>query len=138
VSRRVSQAFVENALAGKTLYLDGGGDGRLDFTYIEDLVEGMVRTLGLCGGESTSETFNLTYGNARTIADLANIVQEFIPDVKLEVRERSMDRPIRGTLSMERARTKLGFEPKWPLERGYRKYCEWYIGEWEKVVGRNG
>ncbi|MBT5263501.1 MAG: NAD(P)-dependent oxidoreductase [Rhodospirillaceae bacterium] len=135
VSRRVSQAFIENALAGKTLYLDGGGDGRLDFTYIDDLVEGMVRTVGLFGGREVSATFNLTFGNARTIGELAEIVKEFVPDVNLEIRDRSNDRPIRGTLSMDRANEMLGFHPKWPLEKGYRQYCEWYIGEWEKVVG---
>ena len=36
VSRRVSQMFIENALLKKPLLLEGGGDGRLDFTYINE------------------------------------------------------------------------------------------------------
>ena len=50
ISRRVSQVFIENALMGKPLYLEGGGDGRLDFTYIEDLVDGIVRSMAAAGG----------------------------------------------------------------------------------------
>jgi nucleoside-diphosphate-sugar epimerase len=137
VSRRVSQAFIENALAGRPLLLEGGGDGMLDFTYIEDLVEGMVRALGLHGGRGASDTFNLTYGNARSIADLAAIVKEVVPGAILEERPRAMDKPVRGTLLMDKARDRLGFNPRFSLERGYKQYCEWYVGEWEKVVGAN-
>ncbi|HEY0837413.1 MAG TPA: NAD(P)-dependent oxidoreductase [Azospirillum sp.] len=135
VSRRVSQAFVENALMGKPLLLEGGGDGRLDFTYIDDLIEGMVRSMALHAGPNTSDTFNLTFGNARTIAELAAIVKEIIPKAILEERPRAADKPIRGTLSMDHAHEVLGFYPKWPLETGYRRYCRWYVEQWEQVVG---
>ena len=137
VSRRVSQAFIENALFGKPLLLEGGGDGRLDFTYIDDLIEGMVRALGQHPGDGESNTFNLTFGNARTIAELAAIVKEAVPNAILEERPRAVDKPIRGTLSMARANEILGFYPKWPLEKGYRRYCQWYVEEFQKVVGSN-
>lgn len=134
VSRRVSQAFIENALFGKPLLLEGGGGGRLDFTYIEDLVEGMVRALALHPGANSSNTFNLTFGNARTIADLAAIVKDLLPEAILEERPKAEGKPERGTLSMERAKEVLGFVPRWPLEVGYRRYCEWYIQEWRHVM----
>ena len=136
VSRRVSQAFIENALAGRPLLLEGGGDGLLDFTYIEDLTDGMIRALALHEA-GTSDTFNLTFGHARTIVDLAAIVKEIVPNAILEERPRAAEKPIRGTLRMDKARERLGFNPSWPLERGYRQYCEWYVGEWEKIVGAN-
>ena len=138
VSRRVSQMFIENALAGKPLLLEGGGDGRLDFTYIEDLVEGIVRALALHDGPGASETFNITFGNARTIAELAEIVRQVVPNVILEERPRAEDKPVRGTLSIDRAFDALGFKPQWPLEKGYLRYCEWYRGEWERVTSGLG
>lgn len=133
ISRRVSQVFIENALAGKPLLLEGGGDGRLDFTYIKDLVEGIIRSLSMHGGRGTSQTFNLTFGNARTIAELASVVKEVVPNVVLEERPRVVQKPIRGTLSTARAQEVLGFNAKWPLEKGYRQYCEWYVEEWERA-----
>ena len=138
VSRRVSQLFIENALSGKPLLLEGGGDGRLDFTYIQDLVDGIIRALALHEGEGSSETFNITYGNARTIAELASVVQQVVPDVVLEDRPRAEEKPIRGTLSVDRAREVLGFDPQWGLEDGYLQYCRWYAEQWERAKGNTG
>ncbi|WP_420549398.1 NAD-dependent epimerase/dehydratase family protein [Curvivirga sp.] len=133
ISRRVSQMFIENALTGKPLLLEGGGDGKLDFTYIKDLVQGQVRALALHKSPEDSNTFNLTFGNARTIADLAAVVKSVVPDAILEERPRAVDKPIRGTLSTDRAKTILGFQPEWTLETGYKDYCQWYVDAWEKA-----
>jgi nucleoside-diphosphate-sugar epimerase len=133
ISRRVSQVFIENALNEKPLLLEGGGDGRLDFTYIKDLINGMVRALALHEGGDSSQTFNLTFGQARTIADLAAVVKSVVPNAILEERPRAEDKPIRGTLSTKRAEELLGFKAEWTLDEGYKKYCEWYAAEWERA-----
>lgn len=133
ISRRVSQVFIENALTGKPLLLEGGGDGRLDFTDIRDLVDGIVRALALPSGPGASQTFNLTFGNARTIAELAGIVKAVIPGAILENRPRA-DKPIRGTLSTERAKSLLKWEARHPIETGYRAYVEWYVEQWERAL----
>ena len=134
ISRRVSQVFVENAHFEKPLLLEGGGSGRLDFTVIGDLVEGIVRSLALEGGRS--RTFNITFGQARTIAELASIVQEYFPQVRVEERPAAPEKPKRGTLEMDRAREYLGFIPQVPLEVGYRHYCEWFKTQWEHAQER--
>jgi nucleoside-diphosphate-sugar epimerase len=136
VSGRVSQKFVENALTGKPLLLEGGGSGRLDFTHIDDVVQGIILGLFLEGGKS--RTFNITFGNARTIADLASIIQEYIPDVILEERPAAKEKPKRGTLMVDRARKYLGFESQMPLDIGYRQYVEWYLEQWGKIRGNSG
>ena len=137
ISRRVSQVFIENALTEKPLRLEGGGDGRLDFTYIKDLIEGMVRALGLATMPCATFTFNLTFGNARTIAELASIVKSVVPSTILEEAPRAEDKPNRGTLSTERAANVLGFKAKWGIEDGYRQYCEWYADQWDRVAHAN-
>ncbi len=137
ISGRVSQAFIENALSGRPLLLEGGGDGRLDFTYIHDLVHGIVLSMAVPkpnpGEDVFTRTFNLTFGNARTIAELAGIVREVVPDAVLEERPRVEEKPVRGTLETGLARDYLGFVPEWPLEKGYRRYCEWYAKEWQRA-----
>ena len=42
VSRRVGQAFIENALSGKDLIVNGDGTDALDFTYINDFLDGWL------------------------------------------------------------------------------------------------
>ena len=131
INSRVSQVFIENALMGKPLYLEGGGEGRLDFTHIDDLIQGMVRAL--VSPEALSRTFNLTRGNARLISELASIVKAFVPGVIIEERPPAPHKPKRGTLNIDRARECLGFNPTIDLEQGYSRFCQWYVEQWARV-----
>lgn len=130
VSRRVSQVFIESALVGDKLRVDGEGDERIDFSYVDDVVDGIVRTIADPAGRN--ETFNITAGRSRSLKELITAVQEHFPEVEVEFVERDALRPYRGTLSIEKARTKLGFEPQIGLEEGLDRYVAWYrdlVGE---------
>jgi nucleoside-diphosphate-sugar epimerase len=125
VSRRVGQIFIENAMSGSKLRMDGDGSERLDFTYIEDLVDGVI--LALQRPEAKGEIFNLTYGQARSIRELLDIVRGYFPDVQIETVERDRLMPFRGTLNVDKARRMLGFNPRFPIERGFPSYIDWYL-----------
>ena len=125
ISRRVSQIFLENAFAGRKLVFRGNLDETLDFTYIGDLVQGLVLA-GVHEG-ARNESFNITYGNARPVIYLAEILKEYFKNVVLEIEERVQATPIRGTLNNDKAKKLLGYEPQWPLEKGYCRYIEWYL-----------
>ena len=45
VSRRVTQIFLENAILGNDLLIDGDGEDSLDFTYIDDLLQGVEKII---------------------------------------------------------------------------------------------
>lgn len=124
VSRRVGQVFIENAMNQATLRIDGDGSEKLDFTYVEDLVEGIC--LMLQKPESRKQTFNLTYGGSRSIQELLAIVKQHFPEVKVESIERDKLMPVRGTLSVRKAKELLGYEPQNPIEVGFPKYIQWY------------
>jgi nucleoside-diphosphate-sugar epimerase len=124
VSRRVSQIFIESALVGDTLRVDGEGDERVDFSYIDDVVEGVIRALAK--PEGRNEEFNITTGNSRSLRELIDLVLDHFPEVAVEYVERDALRPYRGTLSIENARRLLGYEPKHTLEEGLDKYVAWY------------
>lgn len=124
VSRRVGQVFIENALEGKRLLVNGDGLEKLDFTYIQDLVDGVCLTVA--NPKAINETFNLTYGSSRSIQDLIEVVQREFPDVQVEFQERDKLMPFRGTLSVDKARKKMGYAPAFPIEKGFKKYIEWY------------
>jgi nucleoside-diphosphate-sugar epimerase len=124
VSRRVGQAFIEGALRGATLTIDGDGTGALDFTYIEDLVRGLI--LCIAREAARNEVFNLTYGFARSLNQLIGMVREHFPGVRVEYQPRRERLPERGTLSIDKARRLLGYEPAFPLEQGLARYVAWY------------
>ncbi len=65
VSRRVSQIFIENALVGDKLRVDGVGEEKIDFSWIDDVVDGVVRVVAHPGARNQS--LNITTGGARPL-----------------------------------------------------------------------
>ena len=124
ISRRVGQVFIENALDGRPVTIQGDGSDRLDFTHVDDLVDGISLAIEL--PEARNQIFNLTYGASRSIAELAEVIRAYFPDLEIEHKERDKLMPERGTLSIAKARALLGYEPKNPIEDGFAKYIEWY------------
>lgn len=124
VSRRVGQVYVETALDGGKLRIDGDGAERIDFTYIEDLVDGILRAM--VHPAAKNETFNLTNGGARSIKELVGVITEHFPSVQVEHVQRDNLTPFRGTLSVDKARRAFDYAPKYPIEVGFPKYIEWY------------
>lgn len=126
VSRRVGQIFVEQALSGVPLRVDGDGAERLDFTYIDDLVDGICLTIA--EPAARNETFNLTYGSARSVAELIEVLRHHFPSIAVEHVMRDALMPVRGTLRVDKAASLLGYAPAYPIERGFEEYIAWYRG----------
>jgi len=124
VSRRVGQIFIENALTSGEITLSGDGSDSLDFTYIGDLVRGIQNVIE--NKNSRNQVFNLTYGAGRSLADMANIVKEHFPDLKISYQPKDNLTPDRGTLSVQKARDMIGYDPQFPLDKGYVDYINWY------------
>ena len=124
VSRRVGQVFIENILHGDKIVLEGDGSDKLDFTYIEDFIQGIE----LCceNKNSLNQTFNITYGEGRKIRDLVDILEKNFDKVNLDHKNKDKFMPVRGKLSIEKAKKLLGYSPENPLEKGYQKYIDWY------------
>lgn len=131
VSRRVSQIFIEKAILGEPLAIEGDGESRLDFTHIDDLVSGVISTIG--NPKAYNETFNLTYGSSRSLADLIEVLKEYFPDLQVEHKPVPKSYVKRGTLSIDKARAVLGYEPANDISVGYRKYIEWSIEHAELI-----
>ncbi|MGK5091729.1 NAD(P)-dependent oxidoreductase [Deltaproteobacteria bacterium TL4] len=124
VSRRVGQIFIEKALENTEISLHGDGLDRLDFTYIQDLVNGIIDVIE--NENSKNQTFNLTYGHSRTLVDMVNVLNTYFPKAKVQYLPKDKLTPSRGTLSVDKAKDLLGYNPQFPLEKGYARYIEWY------------
>ena len=70
------------------------------------------------------QTFNITYGDACTLLDFASVLKKHFPWLEYEIIERDDFRPQRGTLSIEKARTILGYQPDYDLEKGIDEYVQ--------------
>ena len=101
MNRRVSQIFIEAALKNKQIYVEGPNE-KLDFTYVDDLVEGLI--LVAVKTKANGETFNMTYGKGRKLIDFVNILKKYYPNLKFQVKPKDKLKPSRGTLSIQKAK----------------------------------
>jgi len=119
MNRRVTQIFVEKAIFGEKITVHGQNEA-LDFTFVKDAAKGFV--LAATKLAAVGETFNITLGRAHTLLDFVKGLQKHFPNLRYEVTERDAFRPKRGTLSIDKARRLLGYEPQYPLQRGIDEY----------------
>lgn len=124
ISRRVGQIFIESALNKKEILISGDGYEKLDFTYIEDLIQGFEKII--TNKKSKNEIFNITYGSARSINEMTEILKNYFPNIVIKNEQRDKLTPVRGTLSINKAKDLIGYNPNWSLENGYPKYIKWY------------
>jgi UDP-glucose 4-epimerase len=120
-SRRVVQTFCENALAGLPITVNGSASSVLDFTYVDDLCDGLYRAATMPA--AAGEIFNMTSGRPRSLSALIECIRRHCPALKLNIDEpRDAFRPIRGALDIGRARRLLGYAPQSTLESGIARY----------------
>ena len=115
---------VENAIKSAPIAVDGDGTDKLDFTYIEDLMQGVEKIIK--NDNSKNQIFNITHGNGRAINEIIEILKKNFKDLKIEFKQRDKLMPERGTLSIDKAKKLINYEPKWKIEDGYQKYIDWY------------
>lgn len=123
VSRRVSQVFIENAINSKNLEINGDGQDSLDFTYIDDVVNGVE--LVIKNKNSLGQTFNITFGKSEKIINLAEYVAKKF-NVKINFKKRDKLMPKRGTLDISKAKKLINYSPVFDIYRGIDRYIDWY------------
>jgi nucleoside-diphosphate-sugar epimerase len=119
IHRRVVQTFCENALGQQPLRISKSADMAIDFTHIEDAVEGFW--LAATHPEAAGRVFNIARGRARSLLELAQIVSGQVGGCSIVLDAppaAAPSRPKRGSLDISLARQILGFRPRFDLEAG--------------------
>ena len=121
----VISLFIEALSEGKTPKVYGDGRQTRDFTYVADVVNGVLRATEAPG--AAGEVINLACGNRVSLLGLIDTLQiilgtrvqpHFGPEREGDVRDSQAD--------IAKARHLLGFDPQVSLEDGLRKTVEWY------------
>ena len=119
---RVSELFIANALMNRPILLDNGGLHLLDFTFIDDIVNGIYLTIE--NKNALNQKFNISYGQGVSIKYLAELIQKELPETKINNSECRPFRPNRGALDISKAKKLLNFSPQYSLENGIKLYIE--------------
>jgi UDP-glucuronate 4-epimerase len=116
--------FARCILGGQPLPFFGNGESRRDYTYVEDIVTGVVAATGYpkgfgiynLGGSATTSLRELVEGLEAELGRKAILRQ--LP-------EQPGDVPITYA-DIRRAERDLGYRCTTPVREGLRRFCEWY------------
>ncbi len=128
---RVLPLFIHQLSRGEPITVYGGDSKVLDFTYIDDCIDGIVRGVErLSDGRVANETINLAYGQGNTLVRAAELIAAEL-DVTPEItRARSLVGEVtRYVADIRKARDLLGWEPRTPLAEGIPLSVAWFK-EW--------
>lgn len=138
--------FTNKLINGETIKIFNYGNCKRDFTYIDDIVEGVIRVMKKAPEKATGEDglpippykiYNIGNNNPENLLDFVNILQEELvragvlpEDYDFEshkelVPMQAGDVPITyaDTTPLEKD---FGFKPSTSLRDGLRKFAEWY------------
>jgi UDP-glucose 4-epimerase len=131
---RVIPLFTHRILRGEPITVFGGNDKVLDFTYVDDCVEGIVRGItGLAEGSVRNETINLAYGQGNTLVRVAELIAEATgKEADVTLAPPLLGEVTRYVADIGRARGLLGWEPAVPLDEGIGRSVAWF-DEWRQA-----
>jgi nucleoside-diphosphate-sugar epimerase len=122
VEDRVISKFFAAAMRGDKLMVNGA-DEALDFTFVNDTAMGIV--LAATSENSVNKTYNISRGKSHTLLAAARLVAKIVGKGSVVINHRDMSYPVRGQLSIQAAKTDLGYRPITDLEQGLVEYYEW-------------
>lgn len=131
--RNVIPNFIYWAMKGTTLPITGTGEETRDFTYVVDLVDGLLRASYY--KQAIGQEFNLASAKEIRIIDLANMINEIVGNdtgVKF-VSRRKWDTKSRLLASIDKAEKLVGYKPKIKFKEGLTNVIEWFRENWEKI-----
>ncbi|MBX3728771.1 MAG: GDP-mannose 4,6-dehydratase [Candidatus Sumerlaeia bacterium] len=132
--------FADAILQGRPIKVFNHGDMHRDFTYVAEIVDGVKRCI-FTGGLDPCEVFNLGNHRSEKLMDMIATLGRCMgrqPEMELLPMQPG-DVPATYA-DIERARTKLGFEPRTTIEEGVARFIEWFLAHQDLVeqVRRHG
>lgn len=139
-------SFTDKLLAGETIKIFNYGNCKRDFTYVDDIVEGVLRVMQGAPNRAVGQdglpiapyaVYNIGNSNPENLLDFVNILQEELVKVGLLPSDYDFDAhkdliPMQpGDVPVTYADTSAlekdyGFKPSTSLREGLRKFVEWY------------
>jgi UDP-glucuronate 4-epimerase len=116
--------FAQLLLNGERLPFYGDGSSRRDYTYIDDIVEGIVAAIHY--RDTAYEVVNLGSGQAITLGELVRAMEDVLGTrAALELLPDQAGSVPQTWASIEKARRMLDYEPKTALRVGLEHFGSW-------------
>ncbi len=116
--------FTRLILEGTPIPFYGDGSTRRDYTYVDDIVQGVVAAIDRPQG---FEIFNLGEAATTTLSELVSCIEENLGVSAILDKQPTQPGDVTMTCAdISKARTMLGYSPSTPLPEGIKAFVSWY------------
>jgi UDP-glucuronate 4-epimerase len=120
-------SFSAKMLAGQPIEVFGQGAMARDFTYVDDIVDGVVGVLDRPGPAGENRLFNIGAGRPVGLMDMIASLEAALGTEAAKVFKPMQPGDVTATFAdVSRLRALTGYEPRVRLEDGLRRFAEWY------------
>ena len=136
----------ESLAKGENVQLTNNGNNKMDYTYIDDVVEGIVRVMKNAPAEETGEDgfpiapysiYNIGKGKTETQADYLKTLQEELVNAGVltsdfdltahtELMEKRPEDVLEACADVKAFEEDFGFKPETTIQEGLKKFADWY------------
>ena len=129
-------AFTHNIWNGKPIQVYGDGASARDYTYVDDIVDGILAALDR-PAPFVYEIFNLGNSLPVQLSSLISLIEDALG--RIAVIEPAPEQPGDVQLTyanIRKAQRLLGYRPQVRIEEGIQRFCSWYLREqgWEQLA----
>jgi UDP-glucuronate 4-epimerase len=115
--------FAELILNEQTLPIYGDGSSSRDYTYIEDIIDGLMKAIDNLNGYNI---FNLGESRTITLLQMVESVQKHIgKKAKINSLPMQLGDVLTTFADISKAKEILGYNPSWSFDEGIKKFIEW-------------
>lgn len=120
--------FTDAIHHGRPIPQYGDGSTRRDYTYIDDIVQGVMGALAYEG--ALFDIFNLGENQTITLSELIREIEKGLGKKALieQLPEQQGDMPLTSA-DISKARRLLGYDPRTKIAEGIPKFIEWYLAK---------
>ena len=120
--------FTRLMLNSEEIPMFGDGNTSRDYTYIEDIIDGIVESCNyVLKNENVYEILNIGNSSPVSLKEMIETIAKVL-DIKPKIKQLPMQPGDvdRTYADISRAKKLIGYEPKVSFEEGIRKFVEWY------------
>ncbi len=116
--------FVRLIMNGEPIPFFGDGSTRRDYTYVSDIIDGVLRSIDRCEGY---EIFNLGESETTSLADLVDAIGKACGREPIIDRQPMQPGDVVVTFAdVSKAKDLLGYRPSVPVSKGLGLFVDWY------------
>jgi nucleoside-diphosphate-sugar epimerase len=125
---RVIPLFIHSMLRDEPITIYGGNQKTLDFTYVDDCINGIVKGIeALAEGRVVNQTINLAYGQGNTLVRCAELIAaELATEPQVRLAPSLLGEVTHYVADLSKARELLGYEPTVSLDEGIARAVSWF------------